>query len=656
MQWTRLGPVFLLAALLLAFWGFPLLPRVKFTTEWTMIWNIREWTEVLPELLWPAAVLAGLNVIAMALRLKAYEPDRHGLMLFSLFGSVVLFAVSPVTGFPDVRFVPIGQVFLGLMAADFVVWAGSRLHFPGVYAAAGLLLCMGWAWQHVGYLPSWLTWNYSGYEGKPSWDLFRAINDHVRGDINSPRMVFEHAQTHNRFGSSRAFENLPLFAGRSTLEGVFHQVSPNSPFVFYIQSEVGEKASGPFHQYSYTRLNPAAALPHLRLYNVGTIVATSEKARAAYDAHPSYKRTFLQGGYAIYDIPEAVTGYVVAATHQPVFYTGPDYRTAFYRWFKHPELLDLPLVPRDISGDDASAAFPLQTSSVRDIPRVPYEGECQVTSVLEQERITFDTTCPGRPHIVKVSYFPRWRATDGSAIHLVSPGFMLVTPTAPHFEMVYSERSLDWFALATTWLGLAWAGAAVASGRVRRATTKAATAVLRPIGSAMSPARIRVPVNILLILACAAGGATVRYRIRDLDATYREGQTAYQEKRFEDVIRVHTEYVSDDRDTAKNATALLQLGTAHSELKHPELAIEAFERLRFNFPNIELGAHTLYHLARNYAAIDQKERAMERARQLAESYPEASWTSRLRRERPDLLAASGSPGKASASRVESPAN
>ncbi|MFN2377688.1 MAG: 6-pyruvoyl-tetrahydropterin synthase-related protein, partial [Candidatus Binatia bacterium] len=123
LQWTRLGPVFLLAALLLAFWGFPLLPRVKFTTEWTMIWNIREWTEVLPELLWPAAVLAGLNVLAMALRLKKYDPDRHGLMLFSLFGSVVLFAVSPVTGFPDVRFVPIGQVFLGLMAADLVVWA-----------------------------------------------------------------------------------------------------------------------------------------------------------------------------------------------------------------------------------------------------------------------------------------------------------------------------------------------------------------------------------------------------------------------------------------------------------------------------------------------------------------------------------------------------
>jgi len=633
----RIAPAFVLAALLLAFWGFPLLPRVKFTTEWTMIWNIRQWTEVVPELLWPAGILAALCTLMMAVGLKRFEADRHGLMLFALFGSAVLYCISPVTGFPDIRFVPIGQIFIGFLAADLVTWAGSRLRFPGVFAAAGLLLCMGWAHQHIGYLPSWLNWNYSGYEGKPAWSLFHAINEHVRGDLNSPRMVFEHAQTHNRFGSSRAFENLPLFAGRSTLEGVFHQVSPNSPFVFYIQSEASEKASGPFHQYTYARLNPANALPHFRVYNVGTIVVTSEKARAAYDANPNYRRTFHQGNYSVYDIPSGVTGYVVPASHQPVLYTGPDYRTAFYRWFKHPELLDLPLVPLDISGDEAIKEFPLQTASVRDIPRVPIAGDCQVTSTLEQERITFDTTCPGRPHIVKVSYFPRWRATDGSPIHLVSPGFMLVTPRTGHFEMVYSERALDWFALATTWLGLAWAGAAAANPRVRRATARGAVAVFRPIGEAMTPPRIRVTLNVVLLIACAVAAAKVRYDIRNGDSTFRAGQTAYQERRFEDVVRLHGEYLLDDKDSSKNATALLQLGTAYSDLSRPELAIDTFERLLFNFPNIENGAHTLFHLAKNYAAMDNRQRATEYAMLLEQKYAETTWPKRLRKEMPGLL-------------------
>ncbi len=633
----RIAPAFLLAFLLLAFWGFPLLPRVKFTTEWTMIWHIREWTEVLPELLWPAGVLAAANLALMLVRLKSFVPDRHGLMLFALFGSVVLYGVSPVTGFPDIRFVPIGQIFIGFLAADLVSWAGSRLRFPGIYAAAGLLACMGWTYQHLGYLPSWLHWNYSGYEGKPAWPVFAAINDHVRGDLNSPRMVFEHAQTHNKFGSSRAFENLPLFAGRSTLEGVFHQVSPNSPFVFYIQSEIGEKASGPFHQYSYARLNPEAALPHLRLYNVGTVVVTSEKARKAYAENPAYRRTFQQGGYEVYDIPGSVTGYVVPATHQPVLYTGPDYRTAFYRWFKHPELLDTPLVPLDISGEEARARFQLQTGSIRDLPRVPFEGECEVTSRLEQERISFDTTCPGRPHIVKVSYFPRWRSTDGSPVDLVSPGFMLVTPTTNHFEMVYSERALDWFALATTWIGLLWAGMAAVHPRTRRATARLAGAALRPLGAALEPRGRRVAANTTLLLAFAGAAALVRYEIRDLDSTFRAGTTAYQERRFEDVVRIHTEYLQEDTDRPKNATALLQLGTAYSELGRSELAIETFDRLRFNFPNIDYGAQALFHLAKNYAALGDEERARDAATRLEEKYAETSWPKRLRKEMPDLL-------------------
>jgi hypothetical protein len=633
----RIAPAFVLAALLLAFWGFPLLPRVKFTTEWTMIWVIHEWTEVLPELLWPAGILAAVNALLMAVRVKSFVPDRHGLMFFAIFGSVVLFAVSPVLGFPDIRFVPIGQLFLGLLAADLVGWVGSRLRFPGLYAAAGLTLCMAWAWQHVGYLPSWLDWNYSGYEGKPSWDLFHAINEHVRGDLNSPRMIFEHSQSHNRFGSSRAFENLPLFSGRSTLEGVFHQVSPNSPFVFYIQSEAGEKASGPFHQYSYRRLDPEALLPHLRVYNVGTIVATSDKAKAAYDANPAYHRTFQQGGYSVYEVPEAVTGYVVPASHQPVLYTGPNYLAAFYRWFKHPELLDLPLVPVDISGDGARSRFALQTDSVRDIPREPIAGDCHVTSSLEQERISFDTTCPGRPHIVKVSYFPRWRTTDGSPIDLVSPGFMLVTPTTAHCEIVYSETALDRFALATTWTGLLWAAAAFLNRRVRRGTAKVFASVFGPAWRAMQPRRIRVTVNVLLLLACVAASLLVRHRIRDVDSTFREGQAAFQERRFEDVVRVFGEFVREDSDRPKVATALLQLATAYSELGRQELAIATFERLRFEFPNIDYGAHTAYHLARNYRKAGDLRRAAVEAAIVEQKYPESSWAKRTRKEFPDLF-------------------
>jgi len=336
-------------------------------------------------------------------------------------------------------------------------------------------------------------------------------------------------------------------------------------------------------------------------------------------------------------VPDGVTGYVVPAANQPVLYTGPNYLADFYRWFKHPELLDLPLVPVQISGDDARGRFALQTDTIRNIPRTPIVGDCKVTSHLEQESITFDTTCPGRPHIVKVSYFPRWRTSDGSPIDLVSPGFMLVTPSSTHFEMVYSETGLDWFALATTWAGLLWAGAAVVNGRVRRGTTKVATSVFGPPWRAMQPARVRIPLNALLIVGCVVAGAAVRYQIRDVDSTFREGQAAFQERRFEDVVRVFSEFVREDSDRPKIATALLQLGTAYSELGQSELAIATLERLRFEFPNIDYGAHAGYHLVRNRRKTGDREQAAREAVTLERDYAESSWAKRTRKEFPDLF-------------------
>ncbi len=630
-----LVPVYLLAFLLLCFWGLPLVPRVQFTTEWSVIWRIKQWQEVIPELLWPAGILAIANTALMAVRIKRFSVETHGLMLFVLFGAGVLYLLAPGVGFPDIRFIPLGQIMLGFLAADLLAWAGSRLRFQLLYGAVVLAATLAWSHQHIGYLPSWLKWNYSGYEAKVTWSLFKEINDHVRGDINSPRMIFEHSQMHNRFGSSRAFENLPFFAGRSTLEGVFHQVSPNSPFVFYIQSEASERTSGPFPQYTYMRLNLDDALPHLRLYNVGTVVASTQKGREAYHQHPDFERTFFKGSYAVYEVNGGNTGYVVAAANEPVLYTGPDYKTAFYRWFKHHDLLDIPLVPESIIGEGAGRKFALRTDSVTRLERKPYEGECEVSTRLEHQRITFDTTCPGRPHIVKVSYFPRWQAADGSPVHLVSPGFMLVYPQGSHFELSYERTPLDWIALSLTWLGLLWAAACIASKKVSSASVETLVALTGPVFAIME--RRRLILSVALFAALALAGAAMRVALTRPDTLYAQGQEAYKAREFEHAVRLLEDWTATDRETFKQATAIYQLGVSHSELGNHAASVQVHERLRFEFPNINYGAGTLYHLAKNYAALDMTDKARAAAVELEKNFADNHWVKRLRREQPDLL-------------------
>ena len=66
------------------------------------------------------------------------------------------------------------------------------------------------------------------------------------GGAQSPRVVYEHSVLHDKVGTIRAYEALPLFSCRPTLEGAFMQSSPTSPFIFYIQSELTETLSCPF--------------------------------------------------------------------------------------------------------------------------------------------------------------------------------------------------------------------------------------------------------------------------------------------------------------------------------------------------------------------------------------------------------------------------
>ncbi|MFT5041319.1 MAG: tetratricopeptide (TPR) repeat protein, partial [Hyphomicrobiaceae bacterium] len=661
------------------------------------------WTEVIPPLLWPALALSCANLVALVPRpaairdlpigmrtaittvglglmtggvvwsgwtLAPYSPsnwlaaagvlvcwiglpanpfarERQGFLLFALGGSIFLYLVAPAIGFPDIRFVPIGQMFLGLLAADFLAWAGSALRFRTLYAAIVVLACIGWSWAHLGYLPSWLTWNYAGYERKATWPTFEAINDHLRGDVNDPRVVFEHSQIHNRFGSSRAFENLPLFSGRSTLEGVFHQVSPNSAHVFYIQSQTSEKTSGPFPQHTYIRLDPSGAVPRLRLFNVSDLVVVSEKAKAAYEAAPEFEKTFSAANYEVYHLDSAATGYVVAAENQPVLYDGPDHKLAFYRWFKHSELLDIPVVAAKHMSAERRAEFDYRTDAIERLPRIPYENPCQVDSQIEQYRVTFQTTCPGRPHIIKVSYFPRWMARDGSPVDFIAPGFMMVWPAEKEFELYYGRTSFDLFAMSLSLFGLLFAAACWVRPQLARRTVHVADFVFGPALGTIG--RYPVLVGTGLLIALAGAGISTRYDLTEPNRAFRQGQEAYRERDFQRAIETYGEWTQTDRDTFKHATAMFQLGVSYAEADQPAAAIETLERLQFQFPNINYGAGTLFHLARSYAALEMEEKAQKTADVLFAEHSNTAWTKRLQREYPRLTPPSvDEPGKTDA--------
>jgi outer membrane protein assembly factor BamD (BamD/ComL family) len=329
--------------------------------------------------------------------------------------------------------------------------------------------------------------------------------------------------------------------------------------------------------------------------------------------------------------------YVVPARNEPVLYDGPAWKIAFMRWYKHPELIDIPLVPAELLKKSTAREFALRTDSVTRIPKQPIVGDCNVTSHIENYRIEFETDCPERPHILKVSYFPRWVPGDTAEVYPVSPGFMLVYPHQRRVVLEYRRTAVDWAGVALTGIGLLLALVTIASNRARNAITGLIAVLDAPVVAWV--AAHSVIVTVVAVVSMIGVGAYTRFALRAPERSFQEAQEAYRKRDFPEAIRRLEDWTKTDKDTFKQATALHQLGLSYSETKQYGSAVEVLERLRFEFPNVDYGAATLFHLTKAWNALGDREKARAYATILAVDFADSPLHKRLLRELPDLLQA-----------------
>src|SRR3989338_1162462 len=131
------------------------------------------------------------------------------------------------------------------------------------------------------------------------------------------------------FGTTRAFELLPLFANRATLEGVYMQSSPSAPAIFYIQSEISKEQSCPFPTFSCSKIDIDSAISHLKMFNVNHIIAVSDTVKSGL--RNKTKMVFKADEYEIFEIDS--TGYVSVPEYWPVMVNSENRDLLFYYWF-----------------------------------------------------------------------------------------------------------------------------------------------------------------------------------------------------------------------------------------------------------------------------------------------------------------------------------
>jgi hypothetical protein len=90
-----------------------------------------------------------------------------------------------------------------------------------------------------------------------------------------------------------------------------------------------------------------------------------------------------------------------------------------------------------------------------DVPQQVPTTPVAVTDVATtDDGVEFDVSDVGQPVLVKVSYFPNWKADGADGPWRVGPNLMVVVPTSTHVSLSYGYTSVDYLGWLITALGI----------------------------------------------------------------------------------------------------------------------------------------------------------------------------------------------------------
>ena len=323
------------------------------------------------------------------------------------------------------------------------------------------------------YTSGWARWNYQGYEAKEKWPEYRNVM-RTMSRLPEGRVQWEANNGMNEYGTPMALMLFPYWTGGThpSMEGLYFESSITTPFHFLNTAEVSAEPSNPISGLRYHTGDYERGARHMELFNVAYYVAYTDTAREQADRHPAFERLAESAPFTIYSLPES--SLVDVAVNRPWVFEEPEGRildsllgiftedeeTEFVDvaldWYEDLDLLDQWVVA------DGPEEWERITPEL-DGGAVPIgEGGGVSDVVLEDHRIAFRTSAVGRPHMIKVSYFPNWRASGAEGPWRAAPSFMVVIPTEEQvelrFENTWVEEAGAWSSFLAAALLALWAG------------------------------------------------------------------------------------------------------------------------------------------------------------------------------------------------------
>jgi len=362
----------------------------------------------------------------------------------SLFYVGLYFVAKPL-GIVNIRALPQVYVFLLLMIAGMAAVTLNRIGgriVTWVIILPLVFLSIFWVDKYNKQFSSWAKWNYSGWTVKPLYSKLKDLSAKLQGDFSMPRVIFEHNSRYNATGTTRVFEMLPYFARRSTLESLYMQSTILSPMVFHLQAEVSKGPSCPFWGLKCPKYNVAKAIARLRVMGVGELILSTKETIAQARQTNSLEEVTTIGPWTLFKMAQP-TSLVDLFQRKPEFMNGgspvtkvtlrpnfPEFKTKFYEWFKQ------------YTGEQPLLVVGVEEKYAKNEQVWEKDRKCHPKVTVNFNKITLNTTCPGKAHLLKFSFHPTWRADTGDQLFLASPGLMGIVPSKEEVQLSFGHSSL----------------------------------------------------------------------------------------------------------------------------------------------------------------------------------------------------------------------
>ena len=291
----------------------------------------------------------------------------------------------------------------------------------------------------ISFLPHWLNWNFTGYEGKNDWNQIQSLYTKLE-NLKPGRIMWEPNSDMNKYGTPMTLMTLPYFTKHTSMEGLYFDSSITTPFHFISVSGLAKRPSNPVGGLSYINNKFDQGVDYLYDLGIDYFISYTEEIESKAMSSDRLNFLFSSEPFSVFEVSSSK----VELINQDI--------EVFSKVNKQEGILSSVFRDTNITNFFEKAYENFDELDEKRIVEVSNKiliqpsnnNNLEVTDIrITNRKISFFTNNPGELHLIKVSYFPNWSISNGLGPFRTSPSFMSVIPNQEYVEINFVKTSLE---------------------------------------------------------------------------------------------------------------------------------------------------------------------------------------------------------------------